>query len=146
MHHHQLLTLSLLLAISCRSTATPPDRGAHPASITAPAPTTPDAGPLCLPLVSGCGCAYACAQAVRRTGAQTYEVSHFGQDSRLDTAQVERWCFDAQGHGSPFNQAIAPQGPCRQVFYDRTPCGGECIPSLQFLQCVMAEGRCRDVH
>jgi len=32
---------------------------------------------------------------------------------------------------------------CRDVFYDRSSCGGECIPSTQYLTCHVADGgRC----
>jgi hypothetical protein len=102
----------------------------------------PDASaPLCLPVVSGCGCAYVCGTSMRRNDDGSYEIVHDRLDSTTVTADVQQWCFDAAGHGSP----APPTGGtgCRDVFYDRSACGGECIPTTQYLACyVDNEGRC----
>lgn len=101
-----------------------------------------EAGRRCLPIVSGCGCAYACAVSMRALDGGVYEVSHDLQDSRLDRVTVERWCFDADGRGSPASHASAAQRTCAEVFFDGTGCGGECIPRADLLRCALVEGRC----
>jgi hypothetical protein len=63
------------------------------------------------------------------------EVTHDFQDSATTPAVIERWCFDDKGHGSPEKGAPKDAKNCRRVYYDRTPCGGECIPSTQYLRC-----------
>ncbi len=80
-----------------------------------------------LPLVSGCGCAYQCARGLRVGADGVWEVTHDLLDSTTVKAVVERRCFDEKGHANP--------GDCTRVFYDRTPCGGECIPTTQYLRC-----------
>lgn len=96
------------------------------------------ASALCLPLVSGCGCAYRCGTSVRRNADGTYEIIHDGLDSTTVTAEVQSWCFDEAGRGSP---ATAAGGTgCREVFYDRSGCGGECVPTTPYLTCHLADG------
>jgi hypothetical protein len=99
-------------------------------------------GALCLPLVSGCGCAYVCAQSMRQIDATRHEVVHDHQDSRVDEAIVERRCFDAAGNAYPEQGAPREATNCRDVFSDNTPCGGECVPSTQYLNCHDENGRC----
>lgn len=108
------------------------DPTAAPAPIEAPSE-------LCAPLVSGCGCAYQCALGRARADGR-YDVTHDYQDSRVDEAALERRCFDAAGHAYPGPTAEATR--CLDVFSDLGACGGECIPSTQFLDCVLSEGRC----
>jgi hypothetical protein len=107
-----------------------------------PAPSAPIAeGARCLPVVHGCGCAYACGLGSRRDDGR-YDVTHDFQDSRADVADLERRCFDAAGHA--FSEAGAPPEAtrCIGVFYDRTPCGGECIQTTAYLDCALADRRC----
>jgi len=93
-------------------------------------------------VVSGCGCAYACGESIRVNDDGTHEVVHDLQDSATTTSTVERWCFDAAGHGNP-QEANAPAGAtCLDIFYDRTPCGGECIPSTRYMSCRSEGGSC----
>jgi hypothetical protein len=93
-------------------------------------------------VVSGCGCAYVCGSSLRRNVDGTSEIVHDLLDSATVTSEVQRWCFDDAGHGS----SAPPDGGaagCRDVFYDRSSCGGECIPSTQYLTCHVADGgRC----
>ncbi|MFN7700706.1 MAG: hypothetical protein ACK5U8_22600 [Deltaproteobacteria bacterium] len=118
---------------------------AEPAHAETPAQARPtsSASTLCLPLVSGCGCAYVCAQSLRQLDATRHDVVHDLLDSRTDEAVVERRCFDAAGHAYPEGGAPPEATNCRAVFYDLTPCGGECIPSTEYLDCHVIEGRCR---
>lgn len=127
--------LVILLASCARAPrpARPPP--APPASAARDAPS-------CLPLVSGCGCAYACAASVRALDGGVHEVAHARQDGRLDRATVERWCFDVDGRGGPASHAAASQTRCLDVFFDGTPCGGECIPRADLLTCASRDGRC----
>jgi hypothetical protein len=93
------------------------------------------ADPVCHPIVSGCGCAYQCARGMRVDDTGRWQVTHDFQDSRLDDAVVERWCFDASGHGSRAGGAQVEATQCLDVFYDLTPCGGKCLPTVQYLRC-----------
>jgi len=88
-----------------------------------------------LPLVSGCGCAYQCARGLRPGADGVWEVTHDFLDSTTVRAWIERWCFDSKGHAYP--EAGAPKDAtyCRRVFFDGTPCGGECIPSTTYVRC-----------
>jgi hypothetical protein len=113
---------------------------AEPPPPIAPAPAPPDT--LCLPVVSGCGCAYVCGIGRRRPDGR-FDVNHDYQDSRVDEAALERRCFDAAGHTYPERGAPPDATRCIDVFYDLTPCGGECIPSTHFLDCVLRDGHCR---
>lgn len=101
-----------------------------------------DAGRRCLPLVSGCGCAYVCALTMHTLDGGVHEVVHDLQDSRLDRATVARWCFDADGHGSPAERASASERSCVEVFFDGSGCGGECVPRADLLRCTLTEGGC----
>lgn len=126
--------------------------GTRPAPAATPTPAdagSRDAGarvevaeaPLCLPVVSGCGCAYVCGSSIRRNDDRSYEIVHDFLDSATVTADVQRWCFDEAGHGSPASSGGGTG--CSDVFYDRSACGGECIPTTQYLTCHAAdEGRC----
>jgi len=98
---------------------------------------------LCLPLVNGCGCAYVCAQAVQRGEGDRWMVSHDYQDSRLDEAAIERRCFDESGVSSPDTDAPPVGTVCKDVFYDLSPCGGECAPTTEFLNCHLVGHSCR---
>ena len=111
------------------------------ATVAASAPAAA-AEPRCLPLVSGCGCAYVCAESMFQLDATHFDVVHDLQDSRLDRVTIERWCFDAQGHGTPEAANQAKGARCLEVFFDDTPCGGECIPSVEMLRCQHVAGRC----
>jgi hypothetical protein len=138
-----LVTLGLAGLLGCGGS---PDRdeSTEPAPAVEPgeAEEAAESG-LCLPLVSGCGCAYVCASAMRELGEGRYEVSHDYQDSRLDEAVVQGWCFDPEGRGSPQPGAPETHQNCLDVFFDQTPCGGECIPSTDFLACRRPpEGSC----
>ena len=97
-------------------------------------PRTPEPDTV-LPLVSGCGCAYQCAHSVRHKPDGVWDVTHDYLDSTTVSAVIERRCFDEKGHAYP--EAGAPKDAtyCRRVFYDRTPCGGECIPTTTFVKC-----------
>jgi len=68
---------------------------------------TPTEDQHCLPLVSGCGCAYVCARSLRRIDAERWAVVHDYQDSRVDEATIERWCFDETGVGSSADIVVA---------------------------------------
>ena len=112
--------LFVLLTMSCAKSTPPPP---------------PAEDPTTLPLVSGCGCAYQCARVLKKRDGETWEVIHDLQDSATTIAVIERWCFDEKGHGYPEKGAPKEAANCLRVFYDRTPCGGECIPSIQNLRC-----------
>lgn len=100
-------------------------------------------GGRCLPVVSGCGCAYVCGESIRCNPDGTYEIVHDFLDSATVSASVERWCFDAAGHGSPeAREGEVASAACLEVFFDGTPCGGECIPTTEFSRCGVVEGRC----
>jgi hypothetical protein len=73
-------------------------------------------------------------------------VVHDFQDSRLDRAVVARWCFDAVGRGAPAAAAGSTQTHCQDVFYDGTPCGGECNPSAFYLRCSRVSDHCGPVR
>lgn len=85
-----------------------------------------------LPLVSGCGCAYACATGILQNDQWLATLDHY--DSRVDPVSLERWCFTEVGSGHPQGES-GDSGRCMDVFYDQTACGGECIPSTEFLRC-----------
>lgn len=127
-------------ALMIRRGQTP--RFEHQDLVLSPADDDAASDALCLPLVSGCGCAHACALGTRDLGEGRHEIARDPQDHRGEVAVVQRWCFDARGTGSPAEAAPAGATRCQDVFYDRTPCGGECIPDLRFLSCRFAEGRC----
>lgn len=137
----------LVLLIGCSSGSDAPATSSG-AEVEQPVETTETpseergTGGLCLPLVSGCGCAYVCAQSVRQIDETRHEVAHDHQDSRLDEAIVERRCFDAAGLAYP-EEAAPPQATnCRDVFSDNSACGGECAPTTQYLDCHNEDGRC----
>jgi len=124
--------VSLLLVLGCGRSA-PPHAIADPV-VDAHVRVSSDAG-LSLPLVSGCGCAYQCAHALRQGTDGIWEVTHDFLDSTTVRAVIERRCFDDKGHAYPEVGAPKEATLCRQVFYDRTPCGGECIPTTTFVRC-----------
>ncbi len=95
---------------------------------------------LCLPLVSGCGCAYACGASADLNADGTYQVTRVGGGSGPAAASVERWCFGSTGLGRP--DPGSEGSDCKDVFYDRTPCGGECIPTTDFLGCHLEDEQC----
>lgn len=138
-----VVTLALLAAACTRGAppSAPPPAVTTPLA-TRPAVTAPVDGPRCLPIVSGCGCAYACASTVHLLDGGVHEVAHDLQDSRLDRVTVARWCFDAAGHGAPEQHANPAQRDCIEVFFDGTPCGGECIPRTDVLRCASVENHC----
>ena len=111
----------------------------EPSAPSTPAPVEAPPAEVCAPLVSGCGCAYQCALGRRRPDGR-YDVTHDYQDSRVDQAALERRCFDAAGRAYPGPTAETPR--CLDVFSEVEICGGECIPSTQFLDCVLSDGRC----
>lgn len=133
----RVLVLLAVLAAACGApraadTAPPASEQAGertPAASEAAASAPDDQDDLpCLPIVSGCGCSYACAQAVRRNDDGSFEVSHDLQDSRLDRATIGRLCL--------------PDGRCREAFEDGTACGGECIPTDAHFGCHRDGDRC----
>jgi len=142
--------VALALVAACSRGAPPP--AASPVSV--PPPDAPVVAPRtdpvaaraaerrCLPLVSGCGCAYVCALTMNLLPDGAHEVTHDLQDSRVDRATIERWCFDAAGHGSPASAARADQRQCMEVFFDGTGCGGECVPRTDVLRCALVGTRC----
>ena len=142
-----LVTLALTATSCTRAPSAPPQPPiarapeAPDATATAVPPSRPDPR-RCLPLVSGCGCATVCALTMRVLPDGAHEVTHDHQDSRLDRATIERWCFDDTGRGSPAIVANASQRRCISVFYDGSSCGGECIPSLDALRCTRVGARC----
>ena len=116
----------------------------EPRPVEAASPSTEAAedGALCLPIVSGCGCAYQCAWSVHALADGTHQVAHDFLDSALVDATVERHCFDAAGHGSPARGAPADATRCLDVFYDGSACGGGCIASTEYLDCRSVDDRC----
>jgi hypothetical protein len=125
------VALLLFLLAGCTESKAP-HAIADPAADARPAPPKEV---LSLPLVSGCGCAYRCAQGVRPRGDGGWDITHDLLDSTTMPATIERWCFDAKGHGYPEIGAPKEATDCQRVFHDRSPCGGECIPSTQYLHC-----------
>jgi hypothetical protein len=118
---------------------------ADPSTGTETPPAGPPSGPiedtLCLPLVTGCGCAIACSAVMNRVGDR-YEIVREFPDARLERATLERRCFDARGSAYPEDGAPPEATNCRDVFYDQSPCGGECIPTVEFLSCHIEDHRC----
>lgn len=123
-----------LLTLACGKSA-PVHAVADPAADARSAPSAEPESESFLPLVSGCGCAYQCARSIRRGPDGVWDVTHDFLDSTTVSAVIERWCFDDKGHAYP--EAGAPKDAtfCRRVFYDRSPCGGECIPTTKFMRC-----------
>jgi hypothetical protein len=128
-HRHAML---LVLMAGCTETRS---KGAV-ADPAADARVSPPSSALSLPLVSGCGCAYRCAQGVRARADGGWDVTHDLLDSTTIPASIERWCFDEKGSGHPELGAPKDATNCQRVFHDRTPCGGECVPSTQYLRCA----------
>lgn len=116
----------MLLGACAPAPAPTPAPTPAPAPAPAPAPITDELP--CLPIVSGCGCSYACAQAMRRNDDGSFDVAHDLQDSRLDRATIGRLCL--------------PDGRCRDAFQDGTACGGECIPTDAHFTCHREGDRC----
>jgi hypothetical protein len=148
------LSWLLLLLVACGGSERAPSPAAEPAETSRGATTTQPstesepatvatstADPLCLPIVHGCGCAYQCALGRRRPDGR-YDVTHAGQDSRVDIAVLENRCFDADGRSLHDIDDLPEGARCLDVFYDQTPCGGECIPTTDYLDCRLDEGRC----
>lgn len=100
-----------------------------------PAPDARSVESTSLPLVSGCGCAYQCGRGLRVDADGVWEITHDLLDSTSVKAVIERWCFDEKGHAYPEAGAPKEARACRRVFYDRTACGGECIPTTAHLRC-----------
>jgi hypothetical protein len=66
-------------------------------------------------------------------------------DSISITADAQRWCFDPEGRGTMQGSTAtgaSRDARCREVFYDRSACGGECIPTKQHLGCHDDKGAC----
>ncbi|MEM9073637.1 MAG: hypothetical protein AAGE52_34425 [Myxococcota bacterium] len=139
----RILSSFVLVLVGCGAPSAPPRSESQTAESSDRAEVPQGApsadAPLCLPLVSGCGCAYQCARGEREVDGQ-WQVSHDFQDSRLDNATVQRWCFDAAGRGRPAQDG--DRDGCREVFFDGTPCGGECIPTTAFLECHAVDQHC----
>jgi hypothetical protein len=125
----------LFVALCLGCTRSPPPQAVADPQADAPRPIASSEHDLSLPLVSGCGCAYQCAHGVREGAGGVWDVTHDFQDSATLPAVIELWCFDDKGHGYPQKAAPKEATLCRRVFYDRTPCGGECIPSTKYLRC-----------
>lgn len=96
---------------------------------------------LCLPLVSGCGCADRCADGLQQADGSWGVVRPFG-DSALDEVTLGRRCFDPRGVS--FHEGSAPEGAelCVDVFLADQVCGGECVPRTEFLRCALEDGTC----
>ncbi len=129
----------------------PPDEAPEEAPAEAPVvqtsqaepPTPPTGVPQsrrCLPLVSGCGCAHRCADGFQQADL-SWGVPRPMGDSALDPVDLQQWVFDAAGSGH-MRVGEERDGEVIEVFYDRTPCGGECIPSRTFLSCGLIDGSC----
>lgn len=138
---------------SCGSTSPPPEQAFQEVSTqeapaqeeaTREAPdaqVTNDGSLRCLPVVNGCGCAYVCGHAISENADGSFEVVHDFQDSATTNVVIARWCFDDAGRGSP--ESTAPsEAHCKDVFDERSSCGGECIPTTEFLSCHIEEGNC----
>jgi hypothetical protein len=128
----------LVIALAACSAGAPE----QPAAVHAANET---AAPTCRPLVSGCGCAYACAEGFEETSPKRWRVIHDGLDSTTIDAVLQDWCFDEAGHGFPVHAINTPPPTdrrCIEVFYDQSPCGGECIPTTEHLGCAAAGDRC----
>lgn len=125
-----------LVLAACGAAGGEPPAAADPAA-GAGAPR----GDVCAPLVSGCGCAYQCGLGRPRPDGR-YDVTHDFQDSRVDLAALGRRCFDAEGRAYHEGAAPAAATRCIDVLDDLGACGGECIPSVDFLDCALSEGRC----
>ncbi len=92
--------------------------------------------PRCLPIVSGCGCAYQCARGLEENAAGQWRVVHEHLRSTTILATIERRCFDALGH------VVATSERCLDVFDDRSPCTGKCAPTTEYLDCRADGDRC----
>lgn len=123
--------LGALLVLGCDKR--PVQAVADPAG-DAPRPAPPPDATV-LPLVSGCGCAYQCARGLRVRPDGAWDVTHDLLDSATVRASIERWCFDAKGHAYPELGAPKEATECKRVFFDGTPCGGECIPTTTYVRC-----------
>ncbi|MGZ3421780.1 MAG: hypothetical protein ACXVEE_28150 [Polyangiales bacterium] len=119
--------------LGCSRTA--PHAVADPSADARVPVVEPESSVTTLPLVSGCGCAYQCAHGIRRGPEGVWDVTHDFLDSATIKAVIQRWCFDDKGHAYPEASAPKEASFCRLVFYDRTPCGGECIPTTKFTHC-----------
>ena len=96
----------------------------------------------CLPVVHGCGCAERCGDGFQQADGSWGIVRPMG-DSALEAVTLERRCFDSTGVSYPEEGHPPAASNCIDVFYDQTPCGGECIPRTDFLSCALNdEGNC----
>ncbi len=139
-----------VLAIACQSSAEPP-RAESPSTETTEAPTeaptavaATEAQPQarrCLPVVHGCGCAYRCGDGFQQADG-SWGITNPLADSMLDAVELQHWVFDdaGRGHHPSSDNPVPGSIP---VFYDRTPCGGECIPTTTYLSCETDNG-CTD--
>jgi hypothetical protein len=144
----RLALVSLVLSTACGATEREPASTTEPAPVSTaseppvaePPPTEP-AEARCLPIIHGCGCAYQCALGEPREDGR-WDVTHAAQDSRIDVATLERRCFDTQGRSFLESDDLPDPVRCMDVYYDQSPCGGECIPTTEFLDCAIREGSC----
>lgn len=143
-----LVPVACLLGCSCSRSQQPAARDDEPENTPPIRAPDPRAGQetdqaLCLPVVSGCGCAYVCGTSVGRNDDGTYGVVHDFLDSMIITARVARWCFDAGGVGRPAAEGQAEAGfRCLDVFEESRVCGGECVPTTEYLSCRLLDGSC----
>ena len=106
------------------------------AEASEPAAPTEAAARPCLPLISGCGCAFACAQSTEIIAEGQHRVTHDALDSGSVEASQERRCFDEHG-------ALVPDGSeCMEVFVIASRCGGGCVTDMRFLDCGIVDGSC----
>ncbi len=105
--------------------AEPPTASSHaPGPALAPSPALPTRVGDCLPLVGGCGCAYACGMAMGVDEAGLVWLQHELMLSNMPRATRERRCFDAVG--GPLFGDPAPAANCLEVFVDDNPSRPDC--------------------
>ena len=169
---HGSLARTLLLAgvacaivAACNGERSPPPKAASMpgsdafANVSAPAaPTDPSSATAattgavddldgvqsrrCLPLLNGCGCADGCGDGFSQRGRGWGVVRPWG-DSALDEVTRERRCFDSRGVSYLEHDAPAAASNCIDVFVAPMACGGECIPTTDFLRCsIDPDGGC----
>ncbi len=115
----------------------------EPAEATEPEPPTEDPAPAtedlarCLPIVSGCGCVFACATGEPVDGRPSWRAT-FGETTQA--AQLRRTCFTPDG---AIVEEGAPGAECVDAFLLAAVCGGGCVADPTFVRCAFdAEGAC----
>lgn len=96
----------------------------------------------CLPRISGCGCAYACAAGFQQADGSWGVVDPMA-DSALRPVRRAIGIRDAQGKIWPPSPAETDDSNGRlDAFFDNTPCGGECVAQPRYESCVERQGEC----